>query len=128
MGTGWIAIDKTLPYKPEIATLCKKLSITREKAVMGCILVWAWADEITTDGNLGEQRLEDVDFIAHIDGFGRTMRDVGWLVERDGLLSIPNFHRWNSKSAKARIQAARRQALCRDRRRGSSATEVTQRA
>jgi len=116
MGTGWIAVDKTLPFKPEIAVLARVLKITRAEVVVACFRLWAWADDMSVNGELGELDFEAVDEAVAVKGFGEAMIDVGWLEVRvDGCFVIPNWDAWNSKSAKARILSARRNSRLRRR-------------
>ena len=110
MATGWIAIDKTLPFKAEISQIAKGLGISRAEVVLACILTWVWADEVSTDGGLGRFDLDDVDFAARQAGFGQAMMDVGWLAKADDGLFLPNYHVWNGTTAKARILKNRRMA------------------
>jgi len=48
----WIAFDKTLPQKPEVSRITRSLSISKAEAMLGCLLVWTWADDNTTDGTV----------------------------------------------------------------------------
>lgn len=117
MGTGWIAVDKTLPYKPEVHAIARALAITRSEAVVACIKLWAWVDDMTCDGSLGRLDLDTIDEVAGHTGFAHAMIQVGWLTQRESCLEIPNWGQWNSKSAKARVLTARRNRLMRERKR-----------
>jgi hypothetical protein len=123
MANGWIVFDKALPSKPEISILSRTLGISRSDAVLACLLVWSWADENTTDGVLEGLGVEDVDYQARVKGFGAAMVEAGWLqVDGRGLL-FPNFDRWNTETAKQRLQKSQRQRQWRLRHEGDAPTE-----
>jgi hypothetical protein len=108
MAGDWIAFDKTLPQKPEVSRIARLLGISKAEAVLGCLLVWTWADDNTTDGTINAAVATDVDDVARIPGFGQAMIDAGWLkADGQGLL-FSNWNRWNTKSAKRRLKDARR--------------------
>ena len=109
MANGWIVFDKALPSKPEIALISRALGISRAEAVLACLLVWAWVDENSTDGHLDGLGLEDVDYQARIEGFGAAMAKAGWLQADNRGLIFPNFDRWNTETAKQRLQKSERQ-------------------
>ena len=109
MANGWIVFDKALPTKPEISVISRALGISRGDAVLACMLVWAWADENTTDGHLDGLGIEDVDYQARIPGFGTAMVKAGWLLADERGLIFPNFDRWNTETAKQRLQKSQRQ-------------------
>ena len=108
MAGDWIAFDKTLPQKPEVSRITRSLSISKAEAMLGCLLVWTWADDNTTDGTVDGAAVEDVDYAARIAGFGQAMIDAGWLkADKQGLI-FSNWDRWNTKSAKRRLKDAQR--------------------
>ncbi|OCD23008.1 hypothetical protein AWZ90_24475 [Shigella sonnei] len=68
------------------------------------IRFWAWADQQMIDGNAdcnarGVTK-SAIDRITFMSGFADALIQVGWLVENDGGLSLPNFERHNGKSSK----------------------------
>jgi hypothetical protein len=104
----WIAFDKTLPQKPEVSRIAKALAISKADAVLGCLQVWTWADDNTTDGTVDGASVEDVDYAARMSGFGQAMIDAGWLKADTQGLIFSNWNRWNTKSAKRRLRDAER--------------------
>jgi hypothetical protein len=121
MAGDWIPLDKTLPQKPKVSRIARTLGISRADAVLGCLLVWIWADDHTADGVLDGAVLEDVDDAARIKGFGQAMLDVGWLTADARGLTLTNWGQWNMKSAKRRLRDAERKR--RDRSEGDGAPE-----
>ena len=121
MANGWIVFDKALPSKPEIALISRALGISRAEAVLACLLVWAWVDENTTDGHLDGLGIEDVDYQARIEGFGAAMAKAGWLLADHRGLIFPNFDRWNTETAKQRLQKSERQRRWRSTRASTGA-------
>jgi len=109
VANGWIVFDKALPTKPEISIISRALGISRAETVLACLMVWAWADENTTDGVMDGLAVEDVDYQARIPGFGAAMARAGWLQSDDRGLIFPNFDRWNTETAKHRLQKSQRQ-------------------
>jgi len=109
VATGWIVFDKALPSKPEVSIISRALGISRAEAVLACMMVWAWVDENTTDGVMDGLGIEDVDYQARITGFGAAMASAGWLQADDRRLIFPNFDRWNTETAKQRLQKSQRQ-------------------
>lgn len=114
MAGDWIAIDKTLPMKPEIGIILRSLKVSRAEAVLGCLRVWFWADGVCHAGGVTGASLDDVDAAAQMPGFGQAMIAAGWLLSDPGGITFPNWGRWNANSAKARLQKNRRQARWRE--------------
>jgi len=108
MAGDWLMFDKTLPQKPEVSRIARSLAISKSETVLGCLLVWMWADDHTTDGTIDGAAIEDVDYAARIPGFSKAMIDVGWLKADGQGLIFSNWGRWNTKSAKRRLKEARR--------------------
>jgi hypothetical protein len=108
--SNWIAWTKGLPLKREILQLAKLIDRPRFDVVCLCMLVWEWADDNTIDGYVPDATAETLDAVAGIEGFGQALVDVGWLLENEDSITFPNWDRWNSASAKKRLQEAERQA------------------
>jgi hypothetical protein len=104
----WIAYDVQLPDKPEVAQLARALKITKAEATVACLRAWAWADEHTADGNVPGIFPEDLDGPARQPNFGKALIQVGWLQTDDQGILFPNWDRWNTCSAKERLQSTDR--------------------
>lgn len=107
MAGDWIKLEKDTIGKPEISRLYKILGVTREHAFGLCIRFWIWCDSHLTDGFLEGQGTIDIDDEVRHEGFAAALIEVGWLLHGEGILSVPNFERHLSKSAKRRGEAAR---------------------
>lgn len=80
-------------------------------AVVGKLLrVWAWFDEQTENGNASSVTKALLDRKVGVTGFVTAMLQVGWLIETEHGLSVPNFDRHNGHTAKKRVLTAKRVA------------------
>lgn len=110
MAGHWIKWEKGLVRKPEIMQIAAALKVSDQHAAACCMLVWEWADDITTEGIIN-LTADVLDKIANQPGLARAMIDVGWLVESSNCIQFPNYDRHNGHPAKARaIDAARKRA------------------
>lgn len=110
MAGDWIPIRINLSTDPRtvaIATRCHKHVLHTVGALS---VVWGAANEHTTDGRLMGYTLEAVDAMVGIKGFAAAMEAVGWMTHDDVSVTVPDFQRYNSDGAKARLQGARRAA------------------
>lgn len=123
MAGDWLKVEKDTPDKPEVLAIAERLSITPEEAFGRCFKVWRWADSQTTDGNARSVTEITLDRVAGLSGFAGALRQVGWLVVREGSLLIPNFDRHMGQSAKARALTAIR--VSQSRKRKCNAETVT---
>lgn len=123
MAGDWIPIRINLRTDPRVVTMAALLKRSPQH-IMGCLCqVWSAANEHTVDGKLKGYTLGAIDALTETKAFGGAMAAQGWLiVEADGLL-CPDFDKYNSDSAKTRLQNARRAARHRNTK---SVTKVTQ--
>lgn len=105
----WIPWVKGLPQKAEIIRIASRLSVTQNEAAVQCMVVWGWADEQTVDGFIAGIRAADVSNSLRLPGIGEAMVEVGWIVEERAGITFPKWDRYNTNSAKQRMQAAVRQ-------------------
>lgn len=75
--------------------------------------VWSWFDRFTVDGTVADLSLEWIDNMVGKDGFAAAMISVGWLIQNDNLLSLPEFDRHNGATAKRRAQESHRKNVVR---------------
>lgn len=66
-----------------------------------------------------------IDRITFMAGFADALIQVGWLVETNGVLSLPNFERHNGKSSKKRAVTNERVTKIRELKRKGNAASVT---
>lgn len=114
MAGDWMMIDLELADKPEVHQIAAKLQLDPDIVVGKLIRVWAWFDKQTTDGNARSVNTALVNRLASHNGFAEAMSEAGWLDESKTGLKMPNFDRWNGKSAKKRALAVRRVQRWRD--------------
>jgi hypothetical protein len=111
MAGEWLKFEANTPEKPEVFAITVALGWDDPDLTVGKLLkVWRWFDQHTTDGNAASVSLALLDRIAGVTGLSQAMCDVGWLVQIDGGLTLPNFARHNGKTAKERAQTAKRVA------------------
>lgn len=108
MAADWSKYMHDLPEKPETIGIASATGLTIDTVCGKLLRVWAWFDRQTTDGCAPGVTPAFFDSLVAHEGFASAMTAVGWLVQRNRLISIPNFDRHNSKSAKARALAAER--------------------
>ncbi len=130
MASNWIKLEVITPDKPEIFRLAEILNIDPDAALGKVIRFWAWADQQMIDGNAdcnarGVTK-SAIDRITFMSGFADALIQVGWLVENDGGLSLPNFERHNGKSSKKRAVTNERVTKIRELKRKGNAASVTQ--
>src|SRR5438477_284846 len=107
MAGDWMMIDLELADKPEVHHIASILSLDPDAVVGKLIRVWSWFDKQTVDGNASSVTLSLIDRLAAHNGFASAMSATRWLVAEDGCLRMPNFDRWNGKSAKKRALGSR---------------------
>jgi hypothetical protein len=109
------------PDKPEVVHIAGALGIDQDAVTGKLIRLWMWADQQSLDGCglcVTEAFIDRLVFCA---GFADAMRNVGWILGRDGLLEFPNFSRHNGQTAKQRSESARRMAKSRQANKGLNA-------
>lgn len=110
MAGDWLKFEMSTFEKPEVIGMADRLGM-HETQVVGCLLlVWAWFDQQTADGNAPSVSPAFVDRKTGVTGFADAMQRAGWLEVTDDGLSMPAFDTHNGKSAKKRALTARRVA------------------
>jgi len=104
----WVKFETCTSDKPEVWQIAQSLGIDPDAVVGKLLRVWAWFDEQTEDGNAPSVTKALLDRNVGVTGFVTSMLQVGWMVEKDGQLSIPNFGRHNGDTAKKRALTAKR--------------------
>ena len=102
----WIKIDSSLLAKPEVFHIAELTGMSRYEVVGRLISVWVWADEQSRDGNAASVTEAHLDELHGAQGFAHAMIEAGWLTVTKSGVSIPNFDRHISQSAKARALTA----------------------
>jgi len=109
----WIAWEKGLARKPEVLQLARILGSTPQHAAGCCMLFWEWAEDVTVNGIIEGVTPTDASFAAGVEGIGEALVEVGWLIETDDAIAIPNWDRHNSEPAKKRALNAQRMRIAR---------------
>ena len=141
MAIPWIKFEVTTSDKMEVGLIADILGIDPDAVVGKLLRVWAWFDENTIDGSASvtQKALQErykcnassvakalLDRRVGAAGFCDAMIQVGWMVELDGTISLPNFDRHNGESAKKRAEGGKRVEKHRNGRNAKSVTDVTQ--
>ena len=110
MAGDWIPITVDLTRRREVLIVAAKCGMTPREVVGGLIEFWGWVSTETVDG-----RLRNVFVATLVAQFGlqecywRALQCEGWLEESEEGIVVPNFDRWLSNGAKARLGNALRQ-------------------
>ncbi len=115
MSQRWMKTELTLPDKIEVFEMSEILGINPDCVVGKLTRVWAWFNEHSTKGVEPISVVKILNNLVRDDCFCDAMEQVGWLVINRKTIKIPNFDRHNSKGAKQRAMAARRQEVHRDK-------------
>ena len=108
MSGDWAKVELNTPDKPEIWQIADTLEIDPD-AVFGKVFrVWAWFDEHTEDGNAPSVTKRLLDRQVGVTGFCDAMLQAGWMSEKEGVISLPNFDKHNGNTAKKRANTNRR--------------------
>ena len=84
------------------------LRVTRYVSVTALLRFWGYANEHSKDEFIPALRIQDIDEIVQVPGFGLALQSVGWVIyneERKGVF-LPNFSEHNA-TASDRTSAAR---------------------
>ena len=120
MAQDWMKIRLDLRDDPDVIAMAGQLGIDEDTVVGKLNRFWSWANRQTADGNAPGVTLAWLDRYVGVTGFGDALLNVGWLAVDGGGLSIPNFERHMSESAKQRALTARRAAAVRGKKRNAS--------
>ena len=104
----WIPWEHGLPRKREVLLIAKRQNVTPRDAASCCMEVWEWAQEQSIDGLIMGFESCDVSAAVGIPGIGESMEAAGWILKGNGFIQFPNWERFNSKCAKARLIDAER--------------------
>ena len=104
----WIPWEVGLTQKREIIMIARKMGVSRREAAAMCMEVWEWASDQSTDGLIVGVCAPDVSGAVGVPGIGEAMEAAGWLVNGDGNVQFPHWHRFNGKSARSRFLNAAR--------------------
>ena len=109
----WIKVRINLASDPKVVRissgLVRKLSgscpdfVRVVSATVGAIVrTWAMADQFASEGVLKGMTCDALDQHVGLDGFAQEMIEVGWLMENEGSLQLPNYEEHNGTTGKTR--------------------------
>jgi len=112
----WIKMRVSLVDDPAVIAMARHLGASAYEVVGLLHSVWSWANLHTEDGVARGVTPDWLDQKFDREGLSEAMMQVGWLLEDDSGIVIPNFDRHNGHSAKARAQATERKRTSRIKR------------
>lgn len=116
MAGDWIPIRCDLHATPEVLRIASAIKRSTDEVVGLLVRFWGWAQSQSSDGHLEGLDLAMAAAACHVpDRFVQALVSVGWLVQTDSGLCIPNFDRWLGNSGKKRLQAVFRKRQERQR-------------
>ncbi|ASN67329.1 hypothetical protein 7F11_43 [uncultured Caudovirales phage] len=110
MAGDWIKFELTTLDKPEVCQIADLADIDPDAVVGKLMRVWGWFDQQTENGNAPSVSKKLLDRLVGVIGFCEHMKSVAWMIEIDGVISLPHFDRHNGKTAKNRLLTAKRVA------------------
>ncbi|KAB0517524.1 DnaT-like ssDNA-binding domain-containing protein [Pseudomonas extremorientalis] len=110
MAGDWIKFELTTLDKPEVCQIADFADIDPDAVVGKLMRVWGWFDQQTENGNAPSVSKKLLDRLVDVIGFCEHMKSVAWMIEIDGVISLPHFDRHNGKTAKNRLLTAKRVA------------------
>lgn len=110
MAGDWIKFELTTLDKPEVCQIADLADIDPDAVVGKLMRIWGWFDQQTEKGNAPSVSKKLLDRLVGVTGFCEHMKSVAWMIEADGVISLPHFDRHNGKTAKNRLLTAKRVA------------------
>lgn len=102
----YLFFDKKLPRKPEVTKIAGATGQSRLWVVGALMEFWSWVDDHYPGGFLSRFSVHDLSrtFPELSPEFFHSMSEVGWLIQTDSGLEIPNADRWFGETSKKRFQ------------------------
>lgn len=110
MAGDWIKFETATPDKPEIWLIAESAGIDPDAVVGKLLRIWIWFDQHTETANAPSVSKLTLDRLVGVSGFCNRVISAGWMHEKNGQISLPNFDRHNGKTAKNRALTAKRVA------------------
>jgi len=123
MAGDWVKVEKATLSKPEVLEISQILGIHPLHAFGLCVRFWIWCDDQISDGNARGVTNVTLDFVIGNAGVTDALVKVGWLIEKNGSIQVPNFDRHLSKCAKNRATTRNRVGNHRGKCNAASVTE-----
>jgi len=104
----WLKIDHATPEKPEVIAIAARLDMSPDEVFGVLFRMWRWFDVHTQTGNARSVTGALLNRLLGVSGFAEAVIEVGWLLQTEAGLQIPNFERHNGQTSKARALTASR--------------------
>lgn len=114
----WIPMRVGLGDDHSVLYLARALRREPDEIVGKLHRLWGWAGEQTVDGHIPWVDHAAIDRVTRCEGFAAALEKVRWLFVSGDDCQIPKWERWNSESAKKRLEATLRQRQSRASRNG----------
>jgi len=100
----WVFMRHDLLGDPAVLRIAMKLKLRPEETIGYLFKFWVWVDQHCADGKIHGVTLDAVESLLAIPNFLHLMCEVGWLEYENETIIIPNYERWLSRGAKARLR------------------------
>lgn len=114
MAGEWIKMRASLQTHPKVVRISSAMRCERFLIVGALHAVWCLFDTHSEDGLLVGYDRDSLDGLINFPGFAAALIGVGWLVQSDDGLKIPEFSTHNGQSAKRRATEAERKRASRE--------------
>ena len=120
MAGDWIPVRTDLHEDPAVITIAASIGLDEYEVTGRLLRLWSWANRQLPTGEAPGVTAEWIDRHVAAPGFASAMQKAGWLLIEDGKVVFPNFERWNSQSAKRRIEKTMQKRIERSRQSGDT--------
>jgi hypothetical protein len=111
----WIKMRHNLDTDPDVIAIAAFLDSDVLSVIGRLWKLWSWADEHSIGGKIRASETL-IDGLVSLPKFCQALREVGWLSGRHKTITLTNFDRHNSQTAKERALTAHRVAKTRNAR------------
>lgn len=117
MAGDWIPMRVGLEKAMEVVVIARETGRTRPEVIGYLYLLWCWVTDESRDGHARSVTFSDMVVTLGADEeFWMAVERAGWLRMTATGFEIPNWDRWNARSAKNRLQAILRKRKQREER------------
>ena len=110
MAGDWIKVEKVTPRKLEILAIAAKLGIHADHAFGLCFRFWSWCDDNFAKCDAPSVTKSAISALLERNDFVSAMISVGWLIDAGEFVTVANFDRHLSQTAKQRALTSLRMA------------------
>lgn len=104
----WLKMEHSLPEKPEVLILAKRLHLPVDTVLGKLFRFWRWVDQQVASGVTPFDVVDALDALLDCPGFSAELVRVGWLSLTEQGIEVPHFERHLSQGAKTRGLACQR--------------------